>query len=289
VNAASVIISQSTATQTRCIGGTFTPITVTATGFELTYQWYSNTVADNATGTTLGVTNGGQTNSYSPQTASAGTLYYYCIVTGTCGSAVTSAVSEAFIVNPLSIGGSVTGGTSPIPLGSTTGIMTLSGYTGTVLNWQKMVGSDAWTNIDNTTTTFIEIPTSTGTWQYRANVKSGECPEVFSDPQSIIVSGTTGVEDLQDGNGMTLKNHPNPFDGNTTISYTLPSDGHVTLTIRNLAGQVLKTIVSEMETKGDYILNIEVGDLQSGVYMATMSLKSNGKELLKTIRLVKGK
>jgi hypothetical protein len=102
-------------------------------------------------------------------------------------------------------------------------------------------------------------------------------------------AAATVIEDLQDDSGITLRNHPNPFDGNTTISYTLPSDGHVTLTIRNLAGQVLKTIVSEIETKGDYILNIEVGDLQSGIYMATLSLKSNGKEMLKTIRLVKGK
>ena len=82
--------------------------------------------------------------------------------------------------------------------------------------------------------------------------------------------------------------YPNPFNSNTTLMYTLPSDGRVTLTIRNLAGQVVKTVVSEMETKGDYLLSLEVGDLQSGVYFATLSLKSDGKEILKTIRLVKG-
>jgi hypothetical protein len=99
----------------------------------------------------------------------------------------------------------------------------------------------------------------------------------------------TGIEDLKENNGMILSNYPNPFIGNTAITCTLPSDGHVTLTIRNFAGQVLKTIVNEMKTKGDYTLNIEAGDLQSGIYMATLSLKTNGKEMLKTIRLVKGK
>jgi hypothetical protein len=99
----------------------------------------------------------------------------------------------------------------------------------------------------------------------------------------------TGIEDINDNSGLYLRNYPNPFTGNTTISYTLPSDGSVKLTIRNLAGQVVKTIISEMETEGDYTLNVEMGDLQSGVYMATLSLKSDGKEVVKTIRLVKGK
>jgi hypothetical protein len=94
-----VISSQSTATQTRCINAVFSPITVTATGVGLTYQWYSNTTASTTGGTSLAATNGAQTNSYTPQSTVAGTLYYYCIVSGTCGTAVTSAVSGAFITN----------------------------------------------------------------------------------------------------------------------------------------------------------------------------------------------
>jgi large repetitive protein len=288
VNPATVINSQATTTQTRCLGGTFTPITVTATGFELTYQWYSNTVANNTGGTTLGTANGASTSSYTPLATTAGTLYYYCIVTGTCGSAVTSVVSEAFIVNPLTVGGSVTGGITPITLGSSTGTMTLGGHTGIVVNWQKMVGTDAWITIDHTLTTYSETPSTIGTWQYRATVKSGACSEVFSNALSIVVTTATDIKDLQESGGMMLRNHPNPFNSNTTLMYTLPSDGRVTLTIRNMAGQTVKTVVNEMETKGDYLLNIEVGDLQSGVYFGTLSLKSNGKEILKTIRLVKG-
>ena len=101
---APAIGSQSTATQTQCYNGTFTVITVTATGDGLTYQWYSNGSASASGGTSLATANGAQTNSYMPQSATAGTLYYYCIVTGTCGTA-TSTVSGAFIVIPASVGG----------------------------------------------------------------------------------------------------------------------------------------------------------------------------------------
>jgi hypothetical protein len=107
--------------------------------------------------------------------------------------------------------------------------------------------------------------------------------------QAINVSLVSGIGDMQSYSGLELKNHPNPFISNSTISYSLPFDGNVTLTIRNLAGQVVKTLVSEMETKGNYVLNIDLGNLQSGVYLATLSLKNNGKELSKTIRVVKGR
>jgi hypothetical protein len=97
VEFAPTIDSQSTATQTQCIGGTFNPLTVTASGFNImSYQWYSNTTASTTGGTSLLNANGARTNSYTPQSATAGTVYYYCIVTGKCGP-VTSAVSGAII------------------------------------------------------------------------------------------------------------------------------------------------------------------------------------------------
>ncbi len=95
--APTAITGQSTASQTQPLNGTFTPITVSATGANLTYQWYKEEYGNNSGGTSLGANNGAQTDSYTPQTSDEGTLYYYCIVSGSCGTA-TSAVSGAFIV-----------------------------------------------------------------------------------------------------------------------------------------------------------------------------------------------
>ena len=92
------ISGQATVTQTQCVGGTFTAITVAAIGDGLTYQWFYNTSNSNTGGITLGSANGAQTYSYTPQSGIAGTKYYYCVVTGTCGTA-TSGVSGAFITN----------------------------------------------------------------------------------------------------------------------------------------------------------------------------------------------
>ncbi|MEO6733000.1 MAG: Ig-like domain-containing protein [Ferruginibacter sp.] len=97
VNAPPAITSQPAAsTQTLCLNATATQLSVLATGAGATYQWYSNTVNSNSGGTLL---NGATSSAYTPVTTSAGTLYYYVIISGTCTPPVTSSVSGAVTVN----------------------------------------------------------------------------------------------------------------------------------------------------------------------------------------------
>ena len=46
------------------------------------------------------------------------------------------------------------------------------------------------------------------------------------------------------------QNYPNPFNPETKISYALPNDCHVKLTIYNLLGQKIKVLVDEHQTAG---------------------------------------
>ena len=95
-----ITASPSTTPVSTCINGTaFSALSVTATGTSPSYQWYSNTTSSTSGGTTVGT----NSNSYTPVNTSAGTLYYYCIVSsGTpCSSSVTSSVSGAVTVYAL--------------------------------------------------------------------------------------------------------------------------------------------------------------------------------------------
>jgi len=199
VSPGTTISSQSTSAQTQCINGSFTAISVTATGTgTLTYQWYSNTTASTTGGTSLGSANGAQTSSYTPQATSAGTLYYYCVVTGTCGT-VTSTVSGAFLVTS-SVGGTISGAVTEICQGGSTGTMTLSGYSGTILEWDRQLNSGGWSNAGNyAVATYSEVPYSGGTWQYRAVVQNGSCPLTYSSVVTVLIDPTTTVGYLGGG------------------------------------------------------------------------------------------
>lgn len=67
------------------------------------------------------------------------------------------------------------------------------------------------------------------------------------------------------------QNFPNPFNPNTTISYQLTSPGRVNITIYNVLGQAVKTIVDEDKPQGEYSIvwdgkNNAGKNLASGTY-----------------------
>jgi uncharacterized protein YjdB len=82
--------------EVECFGDGFSPISVNATGSNLTYQWYSNATQTNTGGTAiLGATSA----EFTPNSTLLGSNYYYVVVTGHC-EAKTSEVSGEFIVTP---------------------------------------------------------------------------------------------------------------------------------------------------------------------------------------------
>ena len=62
------------------------------------------------------------------------------------------------------------------------------------------------------------------------------------------------------------QNFPNPFNGTTTIRYTLPQQTMVTLSIFNTLGQKIMTLVQETEDSGTHVVKMNGSTLASGVY-----------------------
>jgi hypothetical protein len=82
-----------------------------------------------------------------------------------------------------------------------------------------------------------------------------------------------------------LVNYPNPFNPNTIIRYTIPNTSHVSLTIYNLAGQLVATLVNEKMRLGSYEINYSTQNLPSGIYVCRLNF---GKQSLSSkIVLVK--
>jgi subtilisin family serine protease len=62
------------------------------------------------------------------------------------------------------------------------------------------------------------------------------------------------------------RNHPNPFNPETEISYSIPTDCPVRLEIFNLLGQQVATLVDEYQSTGTYTVPWNAAEVPSGVY-----------------------
>lgn len=87
------------------------------------------------------------------------------------------------------------------------------------------------------------------------------------------------------------QNFPNPFNPTTTISYTLPLQSHVKLSIYNPLGELVETIVSDIQSAGEHEAVWNAGYHPSGVYIYTLGVLSvNGieqKKISKKMLLLK--
>jgi hypothetical protein len=81
------------------------------------------------------------------------------------------------------------------------------------------------------------------------------------------------------------QNFPNPFNPATIISYKLNSDGYVSLSVFNLVGQEVATIVKEFQEAGTYSKQFDASNLAAGVYL--YKLQVNGFSSVNRMTLIK--
>ena len=77
----------------------------------------------------------------------------------------------------------------------------------------------------------------------------------------------TGIADALPATFDLSQNYPNPFNPSTSISYQLPSSVPVTLTVYDLNGHKVRTLVNGLLEAGYYTVRFNAGDLPSGVYL----------------------
>ncbi len=64
-----------------------------------------------------------------------------------------------------------------------------------------------------------------------------------------------------------LQNYPNPFNPSTTISYTIPKAGNVSLKVYDMLGREVTTLINDYRIAGKYEVNFLVSNLASGLYI----------------------
>ncbi len=82
-----------------------------------------------------------------------------------------------------------------------------------------------------------------------------------------------------------LRNFPNPFNNSTTIEYHLPQEGKVRLTIYDILGHQVATLVNEDKPAGIHFVDFSANKLSSGTYFYKLQFG----EMIKTKKLIVSK
>jgi len=99
-----------------------------------------------------------------------------------------------------------------------------------------------------------------------------------------FISDIVGPSGIDEGNMITpvelTQNYPNPFNPTTTISFSIPKESHAELSIYNIKGQKVKTLVNESALSGEHTVSWNGKDesgnsVKSGLYFYKLNV--NGK------------
>lgn len=80
-------------------------------------------------------------------------------------------------------------------------------------------------------------------------------------------------------------NFPNPFNPTTNISFSIPSDGFVRLSVYDITGRLISNLLSEYKSAGEYKVKFDGSKLPSGVYF--YRLEVNGAAHTKRMTMIK--
>jgi len=263
----------------------------TRTGLSNLKLWGStdatfNSGSDTQLGSTVAADPGdGSSASFSGFSSAIGTSGTYYFLTGDVSAEATGIVQGVIVANGnLTVSGGTLSGTitnAPLSNGDVSLPVELASFTakveGTtiVLNWatasetdnlgfilERAAGNGAWQPIasyktdaalkgqGNASTTtsysFIDNTITTGT-EYHYRLGDVNTAGIVTMHSPISVTTTA----LPQSTAM-LNAYPNPFNPETTVKYTLHQDAQVTITVYDLLGRKVKTLIDEQQAAGAY-------------------------------------
>jgi len=101
-----------------------------------------------------------------------------------------------------------------------------------------------------------------------------------------VITPSTSI-DLNENDGLPGKftlsqNYPNPFNPTTAIGYAIPEDSYVKLSIYDISGHLIETLVNEYHQAGQYNVKWNASKYSSGIYISRLE-SSHGTHSRKMI------
>jgi len=140
--------------------------------------------------------------------------------------------------------------------------------------WYNPTGSFDWTAVDRFDIVAEQSSLSGKSfWFDNIQICNMDTAQIYEN--STFSDVATIQSDLS-----SFKIYPNPFSSSSTISYSLSDCENVDISIYNLAGQKIKTLVSSKQTPGNYSTTCTRDNLISqGIYICRVCLTNKISEL----------
>ena len=113
-----------------------------------------------------------------------------------------------------------------------------------------------------------------------ADLSSGEAINITNESiHRLLVQSGKSVTPI----GFNLEqNFPNPFNPSTTIKFSIPKEAKVNLSIFNVLGELVTTLVNEQMKVGHYEYEFNASNLASGIYI----YRINAGDFVETKKMV---
>ncbi|MCB2204197.1 T9SS type A sorting domain-containing protein [bacterium] len=137
--------------------------------------------------------------------------------------------------------------------------------------WLSTNNGSTWTMIQYESKAMADsILAEQGKTGYRLRVVANDGVNT-SDTVEVSFSVATDAENLPAPSAFVLEqNFPNPFNPSTTLRFTLPNAGDVSLEVFDALGRKVATVLDGYRHAGTYHVGFDAGDLPSGSYIAVL-------------------
>ena len=123
------------------------------------------------------------------------------------------------------------------------------------------------TDLSGSSRNFLDGETRSGLiYEYKLGLKIGGS-EVMLGPISIKAS------DRLPGGSYLSQSFPNPTTGATMFKFGVVAESHVSISMYNVAGQMVEAMVNEKRLRGIYSVNWDSSEFANGIYFCRMNVE----------------
>ena len=93
-------------------------------------------------------------------------------------------------------------------------------------------------------------------------------PDIRIAVDLTAIVNPVSVEDEKSvvDNYYIAQNYPNPFNPSTRINFGLKNAGNVEITVYNILGNKIATLINEFKSAGNHSVSFNASNLSSGIY-----------------------